>query len=134
MVDIKGLFVRTPVSMIRVIQLVSTLKNNLFRNFQSLGSLAFYLVLVSISFVYTSRLIQCQTLREQWRAKFDKIYAFLLLISSQKKTSMKCTCKGHTYERPGCQMHSFPSFKACEHSSQITPYFLKMYFTGSVFL
>ena len=74
MMDIKGLFVWTLVSVIRVIQLISTLKNYLFRTFQSLeswpvgsrvitgflqlleslGSLIFYLFLVSISFAYTS--------------------------------------------------------------------------------
>ena len=73
--DFKGLFVWTFGSVIRVIQLISTLKIYLFRSFQSLrswpigfwvitgflqllgsrGSLVFYLVLVSISFVYASR-------------------------------------------------------------------------------
>ena len=71
MMDIKGLFVWTLGSVIRVIQLISTRK----KPFQSLGSwfigsrvitgflqllgsfgsLVFYLFLVSISFVYTSR-------------------------------------------------------------------------------
>ena len=75
MMDIKGLFVWTLGSVIRVIQLISTLKNYLFRTFQSLWSwaigsraitgslqllgslvsLVFYLFLVSISFAYTSR-------------------------------------------------------------------------------
>ena len=31
----------------------------------------------------------------------------MLLTSSQKKINMKWTCKRHTYERPGRQMHSF---------------------------
>ena len=73
--DFKGLFVWTFGSVIRVIQLISTLTIYLFRSFQSLrswpigfwvitgflqllgsrGSLVFYLVLVSISFVYASR-------------------------------------------------------------------------------
>ena len=73
--DIKCLFVWTRGSVMQVIQLISTLKNYLFRNFQSLasrpigswvikgflqllwslGSLVFYLFLVSISFTYTSR-------------------------------------------------------------------------------
>ena len=75
MMDIKGLFVWTLGSVIRVIQLISTLKNYLFRTFQSLWSwaigsraitgflqllgslvsLVFYLFLVSISFTYASQ-------------------------------------------------------------------------------
>ena len=33
----------------------------------------------------------------------------MLLTSSQKKTNMKWTCKRHTYERPGRQMHILPT-------------------------
>ena len=75
MKDIKGLFVWTHASVIRVIQLISTLKRYFFRTFQSLrswpigsrviteflqslGSLAtlvFYLILFSICFAYTSQ-------------------------------------------------------------------------------
>ena len=69
--DIKGLFVWKIGSVIRAIQLISTLKticvvpfNNLdhepldlefLKLLGPLGSLVFYLVLVSISFAYTSR-------------------------------------------------------------------------------
>ena len=73
--DIKGLFVWTLGSVIQMIQLISKLKKHFFCTFQSLrswpirsrvitvflqllgsrGSLVFYLVLVSISFVYASR-------------------------------------------------------------------------------
>ena len=71
MMDIKCLFVRTLGSVIRVIQLISILKNYFLRTFQSLGSwpigsevitgfewlgsIVFYLLLVSISLGYTSR-------------------------------------------------------------------------------
>ena len=71
MMDIKCLFVRTLGSVIRVIQLISILKNYFRRTFQSLGSwpigsevitgfewlgsIVFYLLLVSISLGYTSR-------------------------------------------------------------------------------
>ena len=75
MMDIKGLFVWTLGSVIQMIQLISKLKKHFFCTFQSLrswpirsrvitvflqllgsrGSLVFYLVLVSISFVYASR-------------------------------------------------------------------------------
>ena len=75
MKDIKGLFVWTHASVIRVIQLISTLKKFFFSTFQSLrswpigsrviteflqslgslGSLVFYLILFSICFAYTSQ-------------------------------------------------------------------------------
>ena len=72
MMNITGLFVWTLGSVIQVIQLISTLKNYLFRTFQSLWSwsraitgflqllgslvsLVFYLFLVSISFSYASQ-------------------------------------------------------------------------------
>ena len=37
----------------------------------------------------------------------ESLQILLLLTSSQKKTNMKWTCKGHIYERPGRQRHSF---------------------------
>ena len=51
---------------------------------------------------------------------------------------MKWTYKGHIYNRLGRQMHSFFytffGFDVCWHSSQITPYYLKLYFAVGVFL
>ena len=37
----------------------------------------------------------------------ESLQILLLLTSAQKKTNMKWTCKGHTDECPGHQMHSF---------------------------
>ena len=39
----------------------------------------------------------------------ESLQILLLLTSSQKKTNMKWTCKGHTDEPPGRQMYSFPT-------------------------
>ena len=53
----------------------------------------------------------------------------LLLTSSQKKTNMKWTCKGHTDEPPGRLQFSYTffGFKASGHSSQITSIVAKLH-------
>ena len=48
---------------------------------------------------------------------------------------MKWTCRGHTYERRGRQMHSFPThFLVLMPVGQITPYYLNLYFAVGFFL
>ena len=73
------------------------------------------------------------------KANIDKVSKILLLLTlSQKKTSMKCTCKGHTYERPGRWnvqfLYAIFHFDVCGHNKKITPYYLKLYFAVGAFL
>ena len=79
-----------------------------------------------------------ETLREQWRPKSIRSLNFLTPNFIPQENKLE-TGMGRAYiwtsMTSNAQFsHAVFDFNACKHSSQITPYYLKLYFAVGVFL